>query len=294
MGVMSMRPFEYLAPASVSEALELLGAYGEKSVIMAGGTDLVPALNERLISTEYVIHIEKLDELRFIKEDESSVRIGPLVTTNEIIDSDIIRNSFTALAKAAEESAAPQVRNLATIGGNLGTASPAGDLNVALAALGARIKARDKNGEKEYSLEEFMVGPKKNILSKDQLITEIIVPKLPENSGSDFQKLGKRKAMSISIACAAAVVTLNAGKDTIVNAKVALGSLAPTMVFATKYTDALKGKRINSGDIKGMADLVRDSISPISDVRATAEYRCEIAGVLAARCVENSILNIVK
>jgi len=284
-----MKPFKYLAPNCVSEAVGLLAEYGEKSVIMAGGTDVVVQLNERSISPEYVIHLDKIEELKFIKQDENSVRIGPRVTMFELEDSELIRENFTALAQAAEESAAPQVRNMGTIGGNLGTASPAGDLVTALMALDAQIKILSSQGERICPVEKFLTGPKKNILNKNELITEIIIPKLPPNSASAFQKLGKRKAMSISIVSAAASVTLDEKGSLIKDVKVSLGSVAPTVVRAKKFEDALKGKGIDMSNIKNAIDLIKEDIKPITDGRATAEYRLEVAGVLAARCLENSL-----
>lgn len=289
-----MRPFEYLAPDSVAEALDMLAKFGPKAVVMAGGTDVVVALNERSIHPEYVIHISKLDELRYIKRDDGCFRIGPLTTMNELAESKLVQESLTALAEAAENSAAPQVRNLGTIGGNLGTASPAGDQVTALVALGAVIKLASRRGETEVPVEDFLVGPKKNILAKDQLITEIIIPSLPPNSGSAFQKLGKRKAMSISIASAAAALTVSADGKVLENIRVAMGSLAPTVVRARKFEAALRGKAVDLSEIKKAANLVLEDIEPITDVRASAWYRKEVAGALAARSVENALANLRK
>jgi xanthine dehydrogenase FAD-binding subunit len=287
-----MKPFEYFSPSSVEEALALLEQYGDQATIMAGGTDLMPALNGHTISPKYVIHLDKLDELRYISQDTDCIRIGALVTFNELIDSNLISTKLTALAMAAEESSAPQVRNLGIIGGNLGTASPAGDLTVALAALKARVKVSDKNGTKEYAVEEFIVGPKKNIMTKDQMIVEIIVPNLPDNTRSSFQKIGKRKANTISVVCAAAAVTVDQATDAIKEARISLGSVGPSVIIAQKYGSALAGVSINSDKIKELSELVKEEISPITDVRSTAEYRYEVAGVLAARCVENSLIGL--
>jgi CO/xanthine dehydrogenase FAD-binding subunit len=159
-----MRPFQYLAPKSVAEALDMLAEFGPRAMVMAGGTDVVVALNEGSVHPECIIHLSKLDELRHIKRDDGCFRIGPLTTMNELAESKLVQENLTALAEAAASSAAPQVRNLGTIGGNLGTASPAGDLVTALVALGAAVKLASRRGEAEVPVEEFLVGPKRIFL----------------------------------------------------------------------------------------------------------------------------------
>jgi carbon-monoxide dehydrogenase medium subunit len=289
-----MRPFQYLAPESVAEALDMLAEFGPRAMVMAGGTDVVVALNEGSVHPECIIHLSKLDELRHIKRDDGCFRIGPLTTMNELAESKLVQENLTALAEAAASSAAPQVRNLGTIGGNLGTASPAGDLVTALVALGAAVKLASRRGEAEVPVEEFLVGPKKNILARDQLITEIKIPSPPPNSGSAFLKLGKRKAMSISIASAAAALTVSGDGKVIEEIRVAMGSLAPTVVRARKFETALRGMAADPEAVKRAADLVREDIEPITDVRASAWYRKEVAGVLAARSVEGALAKLKK
>ncbi len=284
-----MRPFEYFAPESVDSVLGLLEQYGSQSAIMAGGTDVMVSMKERTIAPQYIVHIEKIDELRFIRREQNSIRLGPLTTMAELGSSDEIINQIEALAIAARNCAGPQVRNRGTIGGNLGTASPAGDLITPLMALDAKIKVSSRQGEKLYSLQEFLVGPKKSNLGSNELITEIIVPMLPPNSGSSFHKEGKRKALSISIATAAAAVTLSNDGKYIQSVRVVMGSVGPTAVRARKFEDALQGKEVNTLDIRAIAPLVKEDIKPITDQRALQDYRSELACVLAARSVESAI-----
>jgi len=286
-----MKPFEYLAPSSLEEALDMLGDHGGDAMIMAGGTDLIPLLSDRKVAPEYVIHIDKLDELRYIKEEQDHIRIGPLVTMNEIIGSDLICNKLSALWQAAGSSGAPQVRNLGTIGGNLGTASPAGDMTLALIALGAIVNVASKDGAGQYAVEDFLTGTKKNALSDNQMITEIIVPALPANTGSGFRKHGKRKGVVIAFASVAAVVTVDAATNTILSAKIAMGALAPTPVVSKKYGAAIVGLPADSTQIKTLSELVKSEIAPRTG-RATSEYRSEIACVLAAGCVKDCLDNL--
>lgn len=287
-----MKPFEYLAPTSLEQALDMLSDHEGEAAVMAGGTDLIPALKEKSISPKYVIHLDKLDELRFIKEELDYIKIGPLVTMNDLLESDLIVSKLSALAQAAEQSAAPQVRNLGTIGGNLGTASSAGDLCLALIALGAKVTVAGKAETKEYAVEDFFSGTKKSVLSANQLITEITVPKLPANTGSSFKKLGKRKGMTIAFASSAAAVTVDPSLKTIKSVKVAMGALAQKPVVAKSYSDALAGvSAADTEEIKKLSKLVENEIEPRTG-RSTAEYRKDVACVLAAQCVEESLNNL--
>ncbi len=284
-----MRDFEYLAPKTVSEALELLARLGPEAVVMAGGTDVMVSLNERAFTPGTVVHIDRLEELRSIREGQESLVIGALVTMADLAASPIVKVKAAALAEAARQSAGPLVRNLGTIGGNLGTASPAGDLIVALMALDATVVLASAGGTREVPVEQFCLAPKKHCLGADELIKEIVVPVAAGASGSAFQKLGKRKAMSISVANAAAAVTVSADGKRFERVRVALGSVAPTVVRATRFESALSVASANPQNIAQAAQLVKEDISPITDIRATAEYRAEVAGVLAARAVEDAL-----
>ena len=153
-----MRDFGYLAPRSVDAALALLEQYGDKAIVMAGGTDVLVWMNRREISPEYVVYVGDLEELRYIREDGESLRVGALTTQAELAASALVEEKATALALAARSCAGPVVRNLATIGGNLATATPAGDLILGVAALGGTVKLRSPRGERELSLDEFLVG----------------------------------------------------------------------------------------------------------------------------------------
>lgn len=284
-----MKPFEYLCPTNIDEALSFVATHGSRAVVMAGGTDVMVSFSRRQISPEYVVDISRLEELKFIRQDRGLIRIGPRTTFTELICSDVIRTRAAVLADAARASAGPQVRNLATIGGNLGTASPAGDLVVALMALNAQVKVASRDGERTLLLDQFLVGPKKSNLHSDELITEIMVPASPSKSGSAFQKLGNRNAMTIAIVSAAASVTLSEDGKYFGAVRLALGSVAPTAVRAKAYEEALTGKPANSDEICHARHLVGGAISPITDIRAAAWYRREVAPVLAGRSVEDAL-----
>ncbi|MGA3127335.1 MAG: molybdopterin cofactor-binding domain-containing protein [Candidatus Korobacteraceae bacterium] len=284
-----MKPFEYLSPTTVREALEQTAKLRSRAMVMAGGTDVMVWLNARQANPEHVIDLSKLRDLQFIRQEEGGTRIGALTTFAELIKSETVSKQAAALADAARNSAGPQVRNLATIGGNLGTASPAGDLILALVVLDAKVKVQSLRGERTLSLDQFLIGPKQNCLAKDELIIEIILPPLPAKSGSAFQKMGNRHAMTIAIASAATAVTLSADGKTFTSVRVALGSVAPTVVRAKQFEQALQGKPATVEEIAKARQLVQANISPITDIRGQAWYRREVAGVLAARSVEDAL-----
>ena len=171
-----MRDFNYLAPKSVAEALSLLARLGSKAIVVAGGTDVLVWMNRREISPEYVVYLGGLDELRYIREEGGYLRVGALTTQDELAKSTVVEEKATALTLAARSCAGPAVRNLATIGGNLGTATPAGDLILGVAGLEGRVRLRGPQGERELSMEEFLVGPQQTALMPGELIIEVVIP----------------------------------------------------------------------------------------------------------------------
>ena len=269
----------YNKACNVEDALAMLRDAGDNALILAGGTDIMPDLNKFPVSEKSVVYVGDIAELREIKETANEIRIGSLVTASQIESSKIVEKYAAALREAAMESAAPQVRNRATIGGNIATASPAGDMLCALYALNASIAIGNSGDIRKIS--DVVTGIKKTSLNPGDLITEIIIPKAAGTFGSAFLKIGKRKAMTISIACAACAVSLHDGR--IEDVRVAIGSAAPTVVRATAMEDALKGEIATESDIDRKSKLAADAVSPITDQRATKWYRKEVAPVLAAR-----------
>ncbi|MCL5734284.1 MAG: FAD binding domain-containing protein, partial [Actinobacteria bacterium] len=198
-----MRAFEYLAPKSIEEALDVLSKVGNKAMVMAGGTDLIVWMQRHEISPKHVVHLDNLDELRYVREEDGYLRVGALTTQAELAKSRLVGERATALSLAARSCAGPAVRNLATIGGNLGTATPAGDLVLAVAALEGAVRLRSVRGERELTMDEFLLGPQQTALAPDEIIIEVAIPLPDGRHGSGFHKLGKRKAMTISTASAA-------------------------------------------------------------------------------------------
>lgn len=276
----------YVRATTVSEAVELLREADGKGVLLAGGTDLMVAMNAKPAPVETtIIDLGSLDELKEIREDDDSLRIGALVTAAELAASPVVHVWAEALAQAAAASAGPQVRNRATIGGNIGTASPAGDLISALYALDATVVIAGPEGLCEKKINEVVVGVKRTSLCGG-VITELVIPKrCPGCTTSAFEKMGKRKAMTVSLANVSCLIKLSEDKSTIEEARVVVGSAAPTVVRAAAVEQALCGAALTEEAIGEAAKLVVESIDPITDQRATRWYRLEVIPVMVAKAV---------
>lgn len=280
----------YVRATTVNEAVELLREAGSSGLLLAGGTDVMVAMNAKPAPVETtIIDIGSLDELKEIREDDDSLRIGALVTAAELAVSPVVHVWAEALAQAAAASAGPQVRNRATIGGNIGTASPAGDLISALYALDATVVIAGPEGCCEKKINEVVVGVKRTSLCGG-IITELVIPKTcPGCTSSAFEKMGKRKAMTVSLANVSCRIKLSETKDSIEEARVVVGSAAATVVRALDVEQALKGAALDEENIRECAKLVTGSIDPITDQRATRWYRLEVIPVMVAKAVSKAI-----
>jgi carbon-monoxide dehydrogenase medium subunit len=277
----SLREFEYVEPTSLEEAFSILGRNGN-SRILAGGTDLILGMRERKSAPRLVVNIKKIPGLDKMQVDEhGGLRIGALVTINAIDASEFVRTAFPILADAAHSLGSFQIRNRATIGGNLCNGSPAADTAPPLIALGAIAKIAGPKGERLVKLEDFFVGPGKTVLSKGDILVEVDVPPQPRESFGAYLKHGPRSAMDIATVNAAAMFSLRAEKC--VDARIALGSVAPVPLRARKAEAEIHGKSIDEATVRKVAEIASEECSPISDVRGSAEYRKAMVKVLVRR-----------
>jgi len=271
-----MKNFKYVNTASVAEVLKVLGQEKVNSYLVAGATNAMPFIRNGKLNNKTLINIRNIEELRYIRETDKKVLIGPLTTLADLEKSEILQKFAPALVEAARNFADPTIRNSATIGGNIASASPAADTATPLLALNADVIAVSAaRGERKIPTSEFFI---------DELITVIEVPKNTANSSSWFIKLGLRNAMAISLVNVAACVAIEDGK--VSQASVALGSVAATPVRAKMVEKALVGTAFSAQDIEAAAQEVGGDISPITDVRASGEYRQEMAVVLVKRTLK--------
>ena len=280
--------FNYYKASTLREALELVDRLEDFKVI-AGGTDLVMDLRIGRYKPRNIVDISEIKELDYIVDEGDYVRIGALAKLQNIMESPIVRTKAPVLAEAIYQMASWQIRNVATIGGNLCNASPAADTAPPLMVLEAKLKLVSKNGERIVPVTEFFLGPRKTVLKKNELLAEIIVP-YEKDAGSSMIKLGRRSAFTLSIVAVATLVKVENGKFK--DVRVALNSVAPKPVRARSVEEALKGKEVSLEAIEEASKLVVNDISPISDVRASAEYRREMSIILTRDSLLKSLERI--
>ncbi len=273
---------EFLAPAGLSQALEIL-AEGRHTVL-AGGTDFYPARVGRPLN-EPVIDITGIDELRGITRDGDLWRIGALTTWSEVIAADLPR-SFDGLKMAAAQVGGVQIQNAGTIGGNLCNASPAADGVPPLLILDASVELASASGTRVIPLEEFLVGYRETALRPGELVAAVLVPSALDGATSDFLKLGARRYLVISIVMVAVVIALD-NEGRVEQARVAVGACSPVAQRARRLESELVGRR---GDLAALVSPEHLSmLSPIDDIRAGAADRLDAALQLVRRSIMNCV-----
>lgn len=276
-------------PRQISEALQYLYQHGDETTIIAGGTDILVRFHRRMDELKRIMNIWNLEELKEIKITDDEIEVGSLVTHTQLEKSAIILNHVPFLAEAASEVGSPQIRNRGTIGGNVANSSPAGDTIPALMVLDAKVKLISlERGERVVSINDFFLGPGRNLIKKDELIYSFIFTIPHENYRGKFLKLGLRKALSISTVNGAILVTM---KDGLINeCRIALGAVAPTPVRVKLTEEGLKGKKATKEIIENAVNFLSQEISPISDIRGSRQYRLDVAKELVKRELLNILL----
>ena len=264
----------------------MLAEVAPEGRVAAGCTNILPDIRSKKITGCTLVDISGLEELKGIRVAGNTVTIGSLATISELIHADLIASHGRVLWQAGRYFADPLVRNRATIAGNLANASPAADGVVPLLALDAKVMVESLSGAREIPVAEFFAGPGKSVLQPDELITDISFMKTT-NMKSAFIKFGLRKSMAISLASIGLVLELDS--NVITQVRIALGALAPTPVRARLTEDYLTGKQLSPEVLARAQELVATEVQPISDVRASREYRLHLTGVLLKRAIEAAV-----
>ncbi|CAG1006987.1 MAG: FAD binding domain-containing protein [Anaerolineae bacterium] len=274
----------YYSVSTIGEALELLAQHGDKARIVAGGTDLLLEMERhQRPGVETLIDLSRVRGLDEISRYGDEIRLGALVTHNQVVGSTLIRERALPLAQASWEVGAPQIRNRATVAGNLITASPANDTISPLLALGASVTLSSLSGERSIPLRDFYLGVRKTVMRPDELLSAITLPAMSETERGLFLKLGLRRAQAISVVNVTVILRLE--QEQITRATITLGSVAPTVIRVPVAEEYLMGKPLNNQVIQEAARLASITPSPIDDVRSTAQYRTEMIKVLVARAL---------
>jgi len=282
-----MKAFGYVLAKDLGHAVALLGEHGAKAKILAGGTDLLVELKHAVHNPEIIVDISRLRELKDIAIVDGALRIGALATHSDIMRSPIIRDLFPALVEAAHSIGAVQTRNLGTLGGNLVTCVPSMDSGPALIALEASVGVAGTYGQRRMPLADLFVGPRKTSLKPGEMLTDVVIAKENLGKPAAFEKFGLRKGQALALVNVGAAFWIE--KGLFVAPRIALGAVAPTVIRAPKAEAFLNGRKIDDEAMAEAGRIAATEAKPISDFRASAEYRRDLVAVLVKRALANSL-----
>ena len=271
---------------TLTEASTLMKRYAPAARLLAGGTDLLVDLKTERVSVAHLVSVNRIDALRGISITDSGLRIGALTTISELERAPIVRERFAPILDAACEMAAPQIRNVATVGGNIACAVPCADLPPILTVMNARVLLWSLAGERSVPLGAFFVGPRRTVLRDDELLTAVVVPDPPPGFGAAYARFALRDGNAIAVAGVAAALLLDDDdKDTIIDARIALGAVAPTPKLVESARALLVGRPAGEDLFNEAACAAMKAAEPIADVRGSVEFRRELVGVLTRRAL---------
>lgn len=312
-----MKKFDYFKPKSLEEALTLFAKYGEKAKWIAGGTDVFVMIKRKTMAPDVLISLQGIPGLGEIKFN-GSLSIGPMVTHRMIEKSELIKKDFSALADAVSWLGSIQIRNIATIGGNICTAAPSADTATPLLVLGTQVKMKSLKEERTVPIEEFFKGPGKTALKTGEMIKELMIPKALPNTGSAYHKLQRRLALDLPILGVSVLISLDKNKvtcsdmlctaspissilhkmeeDEIVckEVRIALGVAAPTPMRAVKAEGLLRGKKLSDELLEEAAETAAKEAQPRDSIRGEAWYRRDMIRVLVKRMAMKSIERVIE
>jgi len=263
--------FEYLRPKTLPEAVALLQQHGDDAKILSGGQSLIPMMKLRLARPSHLIDINRIAGLAYVKEEGGFLKIGGLTREAELEASELVRTKYPLLLDTATVIADPQVRNLATVGGNLAHGDPANDHPATMLALGAQIVATGVKGARTIAVDDFFKSLFETDLKHDEILTEIRIPSPPPRSGGAYFKL-ERKVGDFATAAVAVQLTLD-DKGAVQKAGIGLTNVGPTPLRAKSAEDALRGKKLDAATIAQAAQLAADAAQPSADLRGPVEYK---------------------
>jgi carbon-monoxide dehydrogenase medium subunit len=312
-----MKKFDYFKPKTLDEALTLLAQYGEKAKLIAGGTDVIVMIKQKTMAPDVLVSLQGIPGLNQIQYN-GSLSIGPMVTHRAIEKSEVIKKNFSALADAVDSLGSVQIRNVATIGGNICTAAPSADTATPLLVLGAQVKVKSAKGERTLPIEEFFKGPGETVLKTGEIVERLLIPELLPITGSAYYKLQRRLALDLPILGVSVLLSLDKDKvtcsdmlctaspistllhkmeeDEIIcrDVRIALGVAAPTPMRALKAEALLRGKKLSDELLEEVAQLASQEAQPRDTLRGEAWYRKDMVRVLVKRMAMKSIERVVQ
>ncbi len=293
-----MHEISYEVPTTVTQAVTMMKRHGEKARALVGGTDLLIQLRAGVPTghseefraaaavrrPEFIVDLKHIKELRQIKFDaRKGLRLGAAVSCIEVYESEVMRKYYPGLTEAAHLIGSLQIQNRASVGGNLCNSSPAADSTPALIALGARARIAGGKTVREVAVEDFVLSPGRNVLKPGEILLEFAIPAPKPHSSDAYLRFIPRNEMDIAVVGVGTSLTLDG--DLVKAARIALGAVGPTPIFATKAGESLIGKTLDQGAIEQAAQLAIEAATPIDDMRGTAEFRKHVTGVLTRRTI---------
>jgi carbon-monoxide dehydrogenase medium subunit len=284
-----LQTYDYIAAHSISEAVGLLERSAGDAHILAGGTDILSQLREGRVKTRLLVDIKAIPELNELAFDpDTGLRVGAAVPCQRIYSDPVVARLFPGLTDALSLIGGTQIQGRATIGGNMGNASPAADAVPALIVHEATCEIVGPSGRRTVPAEGFCTGPGETVLQKGEFLALLHVPPPPSGFGANYIRFIPRNEMDIAVAGAGAAVTLNSDGTVIRSARLALGAVAPTPLFVAQAGEVLAGRQVSEKAISEAADIAREAAHPISDMRGTAAQRKHLAAVLTRRALRTA------
>ena len=279
----------YYEPITLSAAIGLLAEQGEGTYPFVGGTDLLVQMKRGSLRPTALVNLKRIDGLNRIEgRRDQGVSIGPLTLISAIERSSFIRSRFPVLAEAAALVGSPALRNLGTVGGNIGRASPASDMVPSLIVLRAHVRIEGPSGAREIPIDKIFIEPGRTILLRGDLITSIVLPEASSHSGAAYLKLGRRQGMDCALVGVAASLTLAGKEQEVEEARIALSAVAPFPLRARRAEGVLRSGPLNAKRVQEAAAVAMEECSPITDMRASASYRKDMVRVLASRAISRA------
>lgn len=280
---MATSHFTYHRPRTMEEAFQLTAEFGQDCAFLAGGTELLPDYRRGREEAGHLVSLRDVPGLTEIRRDNGTLKIGAMVRLQDIVDSPEVREAFPVLASACATIGGSQVRHQGTIGGNFCRAVPCADTPPACIVGGATVCLMSANGERRLDAVEFFLGPRATALDTGEIMTAVEIPAQPADSGASYRRFALRKGQALAVAAVAARLTIDS--DTITEARIALGAVAPVPLFAAECSAALAGKPVAGDVFADAARIAAEESQPISDIRGTAEYRRYLVNVLTHRAL---------
>jgi CO/xanthine dehydrogenase FAD-binding subunit len=279
-----LHEINYEAPTTVAQAVTMLKRHGEKARPLCGGTDLLIQMRAGVRRPEFIVDLKHIKELRQIKFDaRMGVRLGAAVPCIEVYESEVMRKYYPGLTEAAHLIGSLQIQNRASVGGNLCNGSPAADTTPALIALGAKARIAGGSTAREVPVEDFVTSPGRTVLKPGEILVEFVIPAPKPHSSDSYLRFIPRNEMDIAVVGVGTSITL-AG-EVVKAARIALGAVGPTPIFAAKASESLIGMTLDNATIEAAAQLAIGASAPIDDMRGTAEFRRHVTGVLTRRTI---------